>query len=65
MHEWEQYNVPDNDLIFQDHGLLLDMDNENTEKWGLLNIINPAIKNGFADIESLRNQILSINFAKF
>ena len=63
--EWEQYNVPDNDLIFQDHGLLLDMDNENTEKWGVLNIINPAIKNGFADIESLRNQILSINFTKF
>ena len=61
----EQRHVPEYDLILRGHGLLLDMDNENAEKWGLLNIINPAVQNGFAEVGSLNNQILSINFATF
>ena len=55
----------DRDSALRDHGLLLDVDQHNTENHGIRNVIEPAVRNELKDVETIAAQIVNIDLSQY
>ena len=53
------------DSALRDHGLLLDVDQDSTETFGLKNVIEPVVKHGFQNVDMISKQILNMDLMKY
>ena len=53
------------DSALRDHGLLLGVDQDHTETFGIQNVIEPVVKHGFQNVDMISKQILNTNFMKY
>ena len=53
------------DSVLRDHGLLLDVDQHNTENLGIRNIIEPAVQSQLTNVATIATQIMNINLSKY
>ena len=58
-------NDCEHDSALHNHGLLVEKDQLDAVHFGIRNVIEPVVQNGFENVETISTQILSIDFSKF